>query len=70
MTNVAGASLTTAEALLTAALGNNMSYVNIHTSANPGGEIRGQIQAVPDTTATIALLGIGLVAAAIFRRNA
>src|SRR5215204_3175290 len=44
--NVAGGSLVMAEALLTAGLGNNMSYLNIHTAANPGGEIRGQIQAV------------------------
>lgn len=70
--NVASASLVVAEALLTAGLGNNMSYLNIHTSGNPGGEIRGQIQAVPvpDETATIALLGIGLVAVVIRRPKA
>jgi hypothetical protein len=72
VTNFAGGSLAVAEALLTAGLANNMSYVNIHTSLNPGGEIRGQIQAVPvpDATATIALLGIGLLAAVIFRWKA
>ena len=69
VTNVAGGNLAMAEALLTAGLANNMSYVNIRTSLNPGGEIRGQIQAVPvpDKTTTIALLGIGLVAAVIAR---
>ena len=70
--NVAGGSLVMAEALLTAGLGNNMSYLNIHTVFNPTGEIRGQIQAVnvPDTTATIALLAIGVVAAVIFTPKA
>ena len=64
VTNFAGGSLAVAEALLAAGLANNMSYLNIHTSLNPGGEIRGQIQvSVPDTTTTIGLLGIGLVAA-------
>lgn len=64
--NFAGGSLAVAEALLAAGLGNNMAYLNIHTSLNPGGEIRGQIQVpVPDKTATIGLLGIGLVAAVI-----
>ena len=68
VTNFAGGNLAVAEALLAAGLANNMSYVNIHTSLNPGGEIRGQIQVpVPDETATIALLGIGLVAAVIGR---
>ena len=66
VTNFAGGSLAMAEALLAAGLANNMTYVNIHTSLNPGGEIRGQIQVpVPDKTATIGLLGIGLVAAVI-----
>jgi CHRD domain len=32
-----------------AALGTGASYVNIHTTKNPGGEIRGQIRAVPLT---------------------
>ena len=66
VTNFAGGSLAMAEALLAAGLANNMSYVNIHTSLYPGGEIRGQIQVpVPDKTATIGLLGLGLVAAVI-----
>jgi hypothetical protein len=36
-------------AMLTA-LGGGRAYVNIHTRKNPGGEIRGQIRAVPLTT--------------------
>ena len=72
VSNFAGGSLAVAEALLAAGLGNNMTYLNIHTMANPGGEIRGQIQAVPvpDQNATIALLGLGLAVAVIFRPKA
>lgn len=37
------------------------SYINVHSQQFPGGEIRGQIQAVPEP-ATIAALGLGLIA--------
>lgn len=66
--NVAGGSLSVAEALLTAGLGNNMTYLNIHTVANPGGEIRGQIRAVPEP-ASIALLGLGIAGFAARKRK-
>jgi hypothetical protein len=36
-----------AEAALIAGLQNGLTYFNIHTTANPGGEIRGQLNAVP-----------------------
>lgn len=46
----------------------NRTYINIHTAANPGGEIRGQLEPVPEP-ATIAALGAGLVALARRRRK-
>ena len=38
------------------------AYFNIHTSVFPGGEIRGDIQAVPEpSTVTLMALGLGAV---------
>lgn len=31
------------------AIRDGMTYINVHTEANPGGEIRGQLEALPDT---------------------
>jgi len=33
-------------------------YINIHTTLNPGGEIRGQVTVIPEP-ATVTLLGLG-----------
>lgn len=51
-------------------LKDELAYFNVHSSQFPGGEIRGQLRAVPAPT-TLLLLGAGLaaVAAAIRRRR-
>ena len=57
-----GGTVTQAEADLIAGLLAGQTYLNIHTNLFPGGEIRGQLQIVPEPT-TILLLGTGLAGA-------
>lgn len=63
-----GGSVASAQAAFLAGLNSGQTYVNVHTTANPGGEIRGQLSAVPEPSAM--LLGGGALAAlAILRRR-
>ncbi|PCK05300.1 MAG: CHRD protein [Alteromonadaceae bacterium] len=43
-------------------------YINIHTVMHPGGEIRGQVNVVPEPEALI-LLGVALLALSLIRRR-
>lgn len=56
--------MTQAEADLIAGLLGGQTYLNIHTNLFPGGEIRGQLQAVPEPV-TLLLLGSGLAGVAM-----
>jgi len=58
-----GGTVAGAQAAFIAGLTSGQTYFNIHTSQFPGGEIRGQLQAVPEP-ASLLLLSTGIVAAA------
>src|ERR671913_925429 len=55
-----GGTVAGAQAAFIAGLQNGQAYFNIHTTQFPGGEIRGQLQAVPEP-ATLLLLSSGVV---------
>src|ERR687891_1159784 len=58
-----GGTVAGAQAAFIAGLTSGQTYLNIHTSQFPGGEIRGQLQAVPEP-ATLLLLTTGVIGAA------
>jgi hypothetical protein len=58
-----------AETALLAGIAAQQSYLNIHSTFAPGGEIRGQLLAVPEPgTWTMMILGFGLAGVALRRR--
>jgi len=61
-----GGTAASAEAALIAGLNSGLAYANIHNSTFPGGEIRGQLAAIPEP-ATLSLTGLALVGALLIR---
>lgn len=63
-----GGTTASAEAALIAGLNAGQTYLNIHDPVYPGGEIRGQLAAVPEP-ATLGLAGASLLILALLRRS-
>lgn len=64
-----GGSISASEASLAAGFANGTTYLNIHTSTSPGGEIRAFLQpTVPEPT-TALLTSAGLAGLCVLRRN-
>jgi len=59
-----GGTVAGAEAALIAGIEDGQSYFNIHTTMNPGGEIRGQLEPTP-LPAALPLFATGLGALAL-----
>jgi hypothetical protein len=65
-----GGSTATAFSTLLTGLEAGQTYLNIHTVNHPGGEIRGQLSAVPEpVTWALMLVGFGVVGGAMRRRR-
>ncbi len=63
-----GGTATSASVALLNGMNSGRSYLNIHSTAFPGGEIRGFIEVVPEPS-TYALMGTGLLGLAVAGRR-
>lgn len=69
LNNFGGGTAAGAEAALIAAFRDGKAYVNVHSTEFPGGEIRGFLKQVPDSSTTFALFGASVLALIALRRR-
>jgi hypothetical protein len=69
ITNRGGGTVEGAEMALAGFLADGLAYVNVHSSFAGGGEVRGDLQRVPEATSAALLLAPALLALGLARRR-